>query len=140
MVAATLEFRITRRNMQPCDICLNLDRILDEDDRWRIDIKDDLTAEYSLAFDSSRLKDAVNSKCVICSIVLEGLELTGNKLSLFDALRPYRGRFILQPGCPLEVEVFDGDEYNKSESARTRIQFYTLPGSQLSQSLVNVMI
>ena len=122
--------------MMPCSICLNLDRSSDEEDRWQIEIKDDLTAEYSLAFVSSQLKNSVISQCVICSIVLNGLELMSSKLSLFDAEQPYRGRFIVQPGCPLEVEVFDGEEFDTSASARTRVQFYTLPGSQLSLSLV----
>jgi hypothetical protein len=117
------------RSMKPCGVCLNLDRFSDEDHGWQIDIKDDLTAEYSLAFVSSRLKNSGDSRCVICSIVLNGLELMNVKLLLFDTSRPYRGRFILQPDCPLEVEIFDGEEFDLLASARTRFQFYTLPGS-----------
>jgi hypothetical protein len=118
----------TGRIMKPCDFCLGLDRDSVEDDRWQLGIKADLTAEYSLEFDSSQLSASVKSGCETCSIVSRGLELISRNLSLFDASRAYRGRLILQPDCPLEVEIFDEEDDDFRASTRARIQFYTLPG------------
>ncbi|KAE9364356.1 HET-domain-containing protein [Stipitochalara longipes BDJ] len=111
-----------------CDVCLSLDRFSDADDRWQIDIKADLMPEYSLQFTSSKLRVSVESGCETCSVVLSGLKLISRNLSLFDVSRDYRGRFILQSDCSLEVEVFEDDENNSAASAYARIQFYTLPG------------
>jgi hypothetical protein len=121
--------------MKPCcNVCLGLDRFSVENDRWQLGIKADLTAEYSLLFESSQLNASVKSGCETCSIVLSGLELISRNLSLFDASRAYRGRFIVHDYCPLEVEIFDeeGDQEEEDEdaevSARARVQFYTLAG------------
>jgi hypothetical protein len=116
--------------MKPCGVCLGLDRLLVEDDRWQRGIKADRTVEYSLDFESSQLSASVKSGCRTCSIVLSGLELISRNLSLFDVSRAYRGRLILQPKFSLEVEIFDDEheEEDSSSSARVRIQFYTLPG------------
>jgi hypothetical protein len=113
--------------MNRCDVCLSLDRFSDEDDRWQLGMKADLTAEYSLEFVSSQLRVSIESGCATCSIVLSGLELISRNLSLFDASKPYRGRFILQSDSPLEVEIFDEEEDDSPSSACARIQFYTLP-------------
>lgn len=115
--------------MSRCDVCLSLDRFSDEHDRWQVGVRTDLTAEHSLEFVSSQLKISVESGCATCSIVLSGLELISRNLSLFDASKPYRGRFIFQSDSPLEVEIFDEDEENSPSSACARIQFYTLPGA-----------
>lgn len=114
-----------------CDVCLNLDRFLDEDDRWQIGIKADLMPEYSLQFTLSKLRVSVESGCETCSVILSGLKLISRNLSLFDVSREYRGRFILQSDCSLEVEIFEEDEYNSAASAYARIQFYTLPGARV---------
>jgi hypothetical protein len=120
---------MTSRRMKPCDVCISLDRFSDEDDRWQVGIKADLSPEYFLEFTSSQLSVSVESGCVTCSIILSGLEQISRHLSLFDAARPYGGRFVLQAGCPLEVEIFHGDEDGSPERACARIQFYTLPGA-----------
>ncbi|PVH81233.1 HET-domain-containing protein [Cadophora sp. DSE1049] len=109
----------------PCDVCFSLDRFSDEDDRWRIDIKADLMAEYSLPFTLSKLSASAESGCETCSVVLSGLKLISRNLSLFDVARDYSGRFILQSDRSLEVEIFDNEENNSV----ARIQFYTLPES-----------
>lgn len=117
--------------MKPCSVCLGLNRLSVEDDRWQHGIKADRTVEYSLDFESSQLSASVESGCRMCSIVSSGLELISRNLSLFDVSRAYRGRLILQPEFPLEVEIFDDEndeEEDSPSSARVRIQFYTLPG------------
>jgi hypothetical protein len=116
--------------MKPCGVCLGLDRLLVEDDRWQRGFKADLTVEYSLDFESTQLSASVESGCRTCSIISSGLELISRNLSLFDVSRAYRGRLILQPEFPLEVEIFDDEheEEDSPSSARVRIQFYTLPG------------
>jgi hypothetical protein len=129
------ELTSTGRSMKPCcNVCLGLDRFSVEDDRWQLGIKADLTAEYSLLFESSQLIASVESGCETCSIVSSGLELVSRNLSLFDASRAYRGRFIVHDYCPLEIEIFDEEEKEEEMdedaevSARARIQFYTLAG------------
>ena len=117
--------------MKPCGVCLGLDRLSVEDDRWQRGIEADRTVEYSLDFESSQLSASVESGCRTCSIVSSGLELISRNLSLFDVSQAYRGRLILQPEFPLEVEIFDDEhevEEDSPSSARVRIQFYTLPG------------
>ncbi|KAH7357083.1 heterokaryon incompatibility protein-domain-containing protein [Rhexocercosporidium sp. MPI-PUGE-AT-0058] len=113
----------------PCDVCFSLDRFSDEHDRWRIDIKADLMAEYSLTFTFSKLGASAESGCETCSVVLSGLKLISRNLSLFDVARDYSGRFILQSDHSLEVEIFDKEEQIPVASPCARIQFYTLPGS-----------
>ncbi|KAG9229836.1 heterokaryon incompatibility protein-domain-containing protein [Amylocarpus encephaloides] len=122
--------------MQRCDVCLDLDRF--SDDRWKLSIKADLTDEYSFQFESSRLGDSVDAGCENCSIVKRGLELISRNLSLFDVSQIYRGRFILQPDSPLEVEILNEEEKKEYEEGEefeatgcARVQFYTLPGKDL---------
>ena len=83
--------------------------------------------EYSLDFESSQLSASVESGCRMCSIVSSGLELISRNLSLFDVSRAYRGRLILQPEFPLEVEIFDDEndeEEDSPSSARVRPVLY----------------
>jgi hypothetical protein len=115
------------RSVMPCDVCLGLDRFAD--DRWKIEIKADLTPEYSLAFLSSQLMESVESGCTACSMVLRGLDLISRNLSLFDASRPFRGRFILQPDNPLEVEIFHTAAEEPSIDTFARVQFYAHSGA-----------
>lgn len=114
--------------MKPCDVCLGLDRFGPDENRWQLSIKADLTAEYSVEFKSSQLSASVESGCETCSVISRGLELISRNLSLFDAARACRGRLILQPDRPLEVEIFDEEEEKEDSDARVRVQFYTLPG------------
>src|SRR5271156_4261973 len=96
--------------MKRCGVCLGLDRRANRDGKlWEIDLRDDLTFEYSLTFVSSQLQASATSGCSTCSIVWNGLELMSPKLFPFDVSRPFRGRLILQPGCPLEVELIDAN-------------------------------
>jgi hypothetical protein len=121
----------TGTSMKPCAVCLGLDRLSVEPNRWQLNIKADFTAEYSLKFESSQLSASVESGCETCSIISRGLGLISRNLLLFDASRAYRGRLILQPDCPLEVEILDEDpeeEEDSQLSARARVQFYTLRG------------
>jgi hypothetical protein len=118
--------------MKPCHVCLGLDRRSVENDRWQLGFKDDLTAEYTLDFKFSQLRASVESGCETCSVVSSGLELINRNLTLFDVSRAYRGRFILQPEVPPEVEIFDDEQEQNDEdvpsNACARFQFYMLPG------------
>jgi hypothetical protein len=107
-----------------CDVCLDLDRCTKRDGKfWEILARDDLDFEYSLHFASSELEVSARSGCPSCAIVWNGLELMSRKLFLFDNSCPNRGRLILHPGCPLEVELID-----ENDSPRARLQYYTLEG------------
>jgi hypothetical protein len=112
--------------MQSCDTCFDLDHT---STRWNVDVKDNLTIEYSLSFESSQLALAAEQGCAICSLIRNGLELMSRKLFLFDQLRPYRGRFILQTDCPVEVEVVDESRMDLSAKPSARIQYYTHEGA-----------
>jgi hypothetical protein len=121
----------------PCQVCLGLDRLSEVAETtpgWQMEIKADLTPEYSLRFQSSELIESAKSGCFNCSVVLNGLNLISRNLSLFDTAQPYAGHFILQFGSPLEVEFFgqDGDKL----STIPRVQFYTLPGESI-QYIIN---
>lgn len=114
--------------MAHCEVCLGLrldhtSRL--EDRNWCVRVKDDLTLEYYLEFASYDLNRASEMGCRICRIVAKGLWVMSSNLHLFDAQRPYRGRFVLQQDCPLEVEV-SGDPTSRSFSVR--IQIYSLQG------------
>jgi hypothetical protein len=128
---------LTGRSMKPCHVCLGLQQHSadSEDDRWQLGFKADLTAEYTLDFESSQLHTSVESGCDTCSVVSSGLELINRNLSLFD-VGLYRGRFILQPQpeIPVEVEIFNDELEEKDDfppSTRARIQFYMLPGESI---------
>jgi hypothetical protein len=55
---------------------------------WEIDLRDDLTFEYSLTFVSSQLQVSATSGCSTCSIIWNGLELMSRKSFPFDVSRP----------------------------------------------------
>ncbi|KAH8597733.1 heterokaryon incompatibility protein-domain-containing protein [Bisporella sp. PMI_857] len=112
--------------MQLCLICLNFDRLFGDGNRWHVDVRDDLTLEYSLEFESQQLKRSAESGCATCSVVLSGLQLMSRKSFIFEEWQPHRGRFILQADSPLEVEVID-----PQKNEPVRIQYYTLTGSKI---------
>jgi hypothetical protein len=116
---------VSGTTMQPCLVCLNFDRLFDHGNRWHVDVRDDLTLEYSLEFEFLQLKLSAQSGCPTCSIVLSGLQLMSRKLFIFEESQQHQGRFILQADSPLEVEVIDP---RKNEPVR--IQYYTPTGSQ----------
>jgi len=111
--------------MMPCEICRNFDRHFDSGNCWHADIRDDLTLEYSLEFESQQLKLSAQSGCATCSVVLSGLQLMSRKYALIRGeSQPHRGRFILHSDSPLEVEILDPET-----KEHVRIQYYTLIGS-----------
>jgi hypothetical protein len=115
--------------MIPCNVCLGLDRCANRDGRlWEIDVRDDLTFEYCLTFVSSQLELSAQAGCPTCSIIWNGLELMNRKLCLFNSSLPCPGRLILQPGSPLEVELFNENEVQTKQPVR--IQYYTIGGSE----------
>jgi hypothetical protein len=122
--------------MPPCKTCLDLNRFTEQAKaRWCVEIKDDLREEYALEFESPGLEVSAKSGCRICWIVRNGLELMSRKLFLLDTSQAYRGRFILQTDCPLEIEVSDSqqvDDEAQEPSQCARVQFYTVPGGSQS--------
>jgi hypothetical protein len=114
----------------PCTVCLDLDRTLEHDDsRWRYEIKEDLTAEHSLEFESSQLELSANAGCATCLIVRDGFKEFVDRVASSEKLEQYRGRFILQSDCPLEVEILDQRQNADSDSdVMARVQYYTLEG------------
>lgn len=123
--------------MEPCNVCLGLDRCANRDGRtWKIDVRDDLTFEYCLAFVSSELELSAKSGCPTCLIIWNGLKLMNRKLSHLNSSTPSRGRLLLRPGSPLELELTDIDNDDDGQvKPPGRIQYYTIEGLDVLFSL-----
>jgi hypothetical protein len=96
---------------------------------WQMEVREDLAFEYSLMFDLSKLEVSAKSDCPVCSVIQNGIELMSRELVHFDCKRACRGRFIVQPGYPLEIELIEDHISELEEAPPLRIQYYSPEGA-----------
>lgn len=94
-----------------------------------MEVREDLAFEYSLMFDLSKLEISAKSGCPVYSVVQNGIELMSRELVSSDCVRACRGRFIVQRGYPLEIELIEDHISELEESIPLRLQYYTPKGA-----------
>jgi len=113
---------------EQCQVCLDLKKQVAVEGvggRWTMKVNDSSNPEDLLFFEVARMKKAAKSGCPICTIVSNGMKQIRHEIPALKD-RPSSGKFILNPGHPLEVEFGVGSGREFQPLPDSRLEFYTL--------------
>ncbi|KAF7930899.1 hypothetical protein EAE99_004149 [Botrytis elliptica] len=112
--------------MSACKICLDINWELEVGKyKWTLHVAPEMTVEYHLHFESSMLKESVSSGCVICRIIMRGLQIMIKSVLKLDVPELYEGELVFHRTFPLELQL----DHPKIGTP-IRFQYYTLAKGQ----------